>query len=687
MKPRSDHGCRWIVTAMLVIALTGPAHAIAQTRQAPIRIEMPQSAPNINRVALRGDSVFFWDRFGFLGDAYAYDRRRKTFARVKLPPDVIALASQGRDVPYVDGLKLVDSLSIAEVRLPTGAPSHVVRVAESRNIALRAPRVAAEQRWRQARSLSVKPEFIADEMGPSTPTDWAPINILSFAIDSNAVWLGLDREYQLFQDLALGGLMRVDRRTLAVSVVEDTAILRTSIAQITPDGAGRYFLLADGRVAQFDPSSGRASMVPLAPVPHTNQFAFVNDTFFLAAGGIVIADARRRTSRARGFTFEIIGDSVIPLLTDSVVSPSWDFLAARGLADHLHIEPIGPWMRAALGRVKAVALEFFFSGDQQPVSIPIDSLPTDTSGYGGETLEGPTGLYVDSLRHPALRPFLRKALTTRFSYPHVEIANLLVEWADTGSIPDLQASLDITEYPSNVRIATALALLGDSAGFQWIRRALDDTLRQSASLDSAQRIHHWIFESARRVRDPANVPRLLDLLPDKRYGFGAVNALIAYESVDVMRRALDVLARYDDASATPILLGTIAGDTSSFVMESALRDSARMFARRIMVGSPTRSHEAAAAVLVRYADVSDLLHLIRALTVSESSYAAAVIALVRLAGTGVDVMPVGTGTPAQRAAAQQWWMNWFTGARATFRPAPKEVADRAVSAMYDRLRR
>lgn len=121
-------------------------------------------------------------------------------------------------------------------------------------------------------------------------------------------------------------------------------------------------------------------------------------------------------------------------------------------------------------------------------------------------------------------------------------------------------------------------------------------------------------------------------------------------------------------------------------MESALRDPARMIARRILAGRSTRTHVVAAAVLVRYADASDLPHLIGALTASESAYGAAVIALVRLAGTGVEAMPVGAGTPAQRGAAQQWWMDWFTRTRATFRPAPKEVADRAVSAMYVKLR-
>ena len=369
---------------MMAIALSGPVPATAQTGPESIRVEMPQSAPNISRVAVRGDSVFFWDQFGLLGDAYVYDRRRKNFARTKLPADVIALASGGRGVPDVTGLKVADSLAIGEVRLPDGQPSHVIWVAEAWNIALRGPRVAAEQRWRRGRRLPSVPEFIADEIGPSTPSDWAPIRILSFAVDSNAVWLGLDRQYQMFQDFALGGLIRVDRRTLAVSVVEDTAVMRAAIEQITPDGSGGYFLLVDGRVARFSPLSRRTSMVPLPPVRRADQFAFANDTFFLAAGEIVIADAQRRTSLTRGFTFEIIGDSVIPSLTDSVVTPSWDFLAARGLADHLHIEPVGPWMRAALGRVKTVALEFFFRGDRQPVTIPIDSLQADTSGYAGE---------------------------------------------------------------------------------------------------------------------------------------------------------------------------------------------------------------------------------------------------------------------------------------------------------------
>ena len=145
--------------------------------------------------------------------------------------------------------------------------------------------------------------------------------------------------------------------------------------------------------------------------------------------------------------------------------------------------------------------------------------------------------------------------------------------------------------------------------------------------------------------------------------------------------------RASDHSGLRDLLSIMAVDTSAVVSAPAVRDPARAIGRRLILGTPPGLEAQGAGILARYAVVDDLPSLINALTRDSAAYSAAVVALVRLAGTGVEAMPVGVGTPTSRAEARQWWMSWYTRSRTDFRPASKDAGERAAILMADKLRK
>jgi len=340
-----------------------------------------------------------------------------------------------------------------------------------------------------------------------------------------------------------------------------------------------------------------------------------------------------------------------------------------------------------VGVVRPVALEYYFPGDRVNYVVDIADVLSDSGNVSGEDLEGPYVLFVDGLGHPTLRPYLREALLSRQWFRSITLARILLDAGDTAATPYLRAALDSTEYPHRAEIAVALARLGDSTGHRWVRAALADTLRPSASGDSAQRVHHFVFDAAARVRDPANVPRLLALARDHRYELAATAALLAYPSAGVWRRLLAALSDAGSPRALSAFMDAVVADSTGIATDAALRDSARMAARRTMSWPPDAYRGAATQLFVRYGDVTDLPYLIASLTVNEYAYAAAVQALVELAGEGVEAMPNGRGTPETRLAAQRWWRAWYERHRSTFRRAAPDVARAARQAMGEKLYR
>ena len=670
----------------LAAALLGASAVRAQDHPGQLRVEIVPSTPGISRVAARGDSVYFWMEYAPDSSAYAFDRRNRRFARVRFAA-AIQEPLRANNARSPVGQRLTDSLSLDEVRLEDGTPTTVVRTAGGRAIGLRSVRVAAERRWRARNRLPAWPRREGEEdyyPHAPNPTDWAPVDPLAVAVDSQAVWIGLQHMSSIYLDFALGGLLRVDRRTHRVTVVEDPALLHASVTQIEPVPGG-YLVVADGVVLRFDPARLRTS--PLPGAPSAQELLFANDTLFIADGPrITVVDQRSGRALRKGFRLTLAGDSLVYALADSTVEPGWDFLAAAGTAYELGIRRMGDWMRAAVGVVRPAALEYYFPGDRVNYVVGIDSVRSD-GGVPEEELEGPNGLFVEGLTQPALRPFLREALLSAQWYTRLTVAKLLLDAADTAATPFLRVALDSTPYPHNAELAVALALLGDSAGHRWVRTALADTLRPSASGDSAQRVHHFVFDAAARVRDPANVPRLLALARDDRYTQGATGALLAYPSADVWRRLLAALTTSDSTQALSAFFGAVASDSAGITFDAALRDSARAAARRAMRWPPNHYRENAVRVLVRFGDGADLPHLIAALTVDEYAYNSAVRGLVELTGEGVDAMPTGNGTPVTRLAAQRWWMEWHERHRAGFRRASPQAAQAALAAMHTKLYR
>ena len=228
-------------------------------------------------------------------------------------------------------------------------------------------------------------------------------------------------------------------------------------------------------------------------------------------------------------------------------------------------------------------------------------------------------------------------------------------------------------------------MLGDSVGILWVRTSLTETLRPSARLDPAARVHHFVFDAAAELQDEGSVPRLLEMLRNEAYERTAIGALLRFRSPAVWRRLPSAVG---SVGGWPLdaLLRSVASDSLPVFDEPDFRDSVRALARRTMLGADARLKAAAAGVIVRYARADDIPALIGALTRDAESYEAAVLALVRVAGSGDEAMPRGKGTSAERARAQRWWTAWYAARRATFRPAPKEQADAAWYRMSEKLR-
>jgi hypothetical protein len=237
---------------------------------------------------------------------------------------------------------------------------------------------------------------------------------------------------------------------------------------------------------------------------------------------------------------EVRNDGIVYELADSTIAPSWDTLAVISAGQTLGIRRMRDWMRAAIGVVRPIGLEYYYTGDRYTGVVPIND--PDTVEAEWEDRRGPTGIIFAGFTDPLVRPFLRQSMLERQSRSHDFAAKVLAAVHDTAAIPFLRASLK-----------------NDEEGFR---------------------------------------PSILDAM---------------------------------------ISLGDIAG----------------------VIGVLTHP----------------------------SMYGSAVLQLVRLAGTGVDAMHDGYGTPAQRAQAQRWWMNWYEKNRGKIQPVPNAKADSLATAMVEKLKR
>jgi hypothetical protein len=575
-----------------------------------------------------------------------------------------------------------DSLTVSQVQLSEELYSYVLEDPRGKRIALRGPRVEAEKRWRRAHGLREIPVVENDDEDPRLPhpTDWAPIETFSYAADSNAIWLGLRNNRDLYLDFALGGLLRIDRKTRRVTVVEDSAIMHTTIVQIEPARDG-FLLIADGDVLHFDPATMRTKDLGISS--SATELLLANDTVFVAGQGqIIVADLKSGKRSTRGFRIEAAGDSMYYALADSTIRPSWDTLAILGAAEKFGIKHIESFLKAAHGIVKADALEYYYPGDRISGLEPVES--ADSASDPEYPRSGPNAIIVTGLENPKLRQFLREALLENTPYAHAAIAKILVTEADTGATPFLRAALAKLKNPE---LAIALAQLGDTTGNAWIHAALLDTLHSAGTLDTAEKIHPIYFEAAAKLRDPRNVSRLLELSGHPRYGYMATNALLAYRSSEIASRLLPRIIGADSMMVLNNFMDVMAGD-SLFPLTPSLRDSVRSLARRLVFHLEQRWRRSPVLVLRRLGEAEDLPVLIAALTLDQFTYGFAVEALVELTGTGAAAMPDGNYPPvAQRAQAQRWWTEWYRTHSRNFKRASKTEADREAMLMVQKLNR
>jgi hypothetical protein len=613
--------------------------------------------------------------------AYVFDRKRRTFFR--------AQGRRNNEVRHFLNAvslpcQLADSLVLDQVSIGEEMVSAVIRDVRGKIIGLRGVRAQAEKKWRREHGLPETPVAGSDIDDPRSPhpTDWGPITPASYAVDADAIWIGLAPERSIYLDFALGGILRVDRRTNRVTVVEDSSILHSHISQIEPSGDG-YLIISDANVLRFDPRTMRATRTSLAG--DARELIVENDTVFVAGTGrMTVASLVDGGVLSRGFRLEIRKDSIQYAPADTTIAPSWDTLAIIGAAERLRIRRLNDWLKTAHKIVRAEGLEYFYPGDRVSEVVPVDE--ADSAVSEDYPREGPNAIVVVGLDDRRLRPFLREALLEHSSYAHLDITKILLAGSDTAAVPFLRVALKNMTGPYQAELATALALLGDSTGNRWIHAALLDTLHAVGTLDTLEHIHSFTFEAAARVRDPRNVGRLLELSSHPRYGFGATAALLSYRSAELAEKLFARAARNDSMGVLAQFLDFIVGD-STFPMTSTLRDSIRSGAVRLLYHHEPRWRYSGAHALGKFADPADLPALIGALTIDEFSYPYAVVELVRLTGTGSAAMPNGKGSPVERAAAQRWWQAWYAAHRNGLKLEPRPPSDPEVISMWMKLNR
>jgi hypothetical protein len=183
------------------------------------------------------------------------------------------------------------------------------------------------------------------------------------------------------------------------------------------------------------------------------------------------------------------------------------------------------------------------------------------------------------------------------------------------------------------------------------------------------------------------VPRLRSLMHDSLFGGAAVSALLAFSDTATWRAAAIEATHDAPHSARWALFSAVSDDSLGLSTDSVVRDSTRAIARRLVESRDAPMMSIATATLARYGDVDDLPTLISALGADSASYGHAVLALVRMTGTGIDSMPAHRGTRATRASAQRWWERWYREHRATFVPVSRREGERAWMKMFDKITR
>ena len=421
-------------------------------------VEVPPAAPHFEKIVIRGDSVIFATVYPD-SSAYVFNRRSRQFSRT-VASGFENVPARARNIES-GSVHIADSFFVATVEIPDIGESAVIRHSSGPIYGMRGERIAAERRWRTKRGLPPRPSPEPDNEDPRVPDpkDWARLYALSHAADSSAIWIGLHHgESDL--EFALGGLMRFDRRTKKVSVVEDTMIIHTSVTQIEPVRDG-VLLIADGSVLKYSTKTGSAVRVPLPA--GAVEIREVNDSLFVAGREwITVLSLHDNQSVSKGFRITATNKGMAYELTDSTTLPPWDTVAAISAGKAIGIQRLDAWVQAAIGTLRPLELEYYYPGDRYHGTVPIEK--SDSAEYEREGGEGPTAIIVSGFDHPRLRPFLRQSLLSRTSGRHNFVAEVLASVGDTAAVPFLRASIDSMPEGYVPNIVSALISLNDIDG-------------------------------------------------------------------------------------------------------------------------------------------------------------------------------------------------------------------------------
>src|SRR6266516_1862490 len=304
------------------------------------------------------------------------------------------------------------------------------------------------------------------------------------------VWFGLNGGFSGGLG-GLGGLVRFNRKTGRVESVWTDELLQAPVTGLAVSDDALWVGTTKGGYGQpgrvgllrydLKTSTWRRYTAENSALPGNliSVIAADGDRLWVATeNGIGALDTRTSAWTVWSFALGLDGDTVVHELVEGRRPPDDVRAGIFALMLRLQVTAREPFLRACLG----VATDRF-------AALTRSEDRADT-------------LAIAALAQPPLVPFLVTALG-RTGEPRYLAASALGRLRDPQLIPTLRAALDSSAPAGTGAVATALGLLGDSAGYRWMRSHL--------YVGGGWNVLEFV-RAAARLRDRGSISQLATLL-------------------------------------------------------------------------------------------------------------------------------------------------------------------------------
>ncbi|HYU02069.1 MAG TPA: HEAT repeat domain-containing protein [Gemmatimonadales bacterium] len=473
------------------------------------------------------------------------------------------------------------------------------------------------------------------------------------------VWFGLNGGFSGGLG-GLGGLVRFNRKTGRVESVWTDELLQAPVTGLAVSDDALWVGTTKGGYGQpgrvgllrydLKTSTWRRYTAENSALPGNliSVIAADGDRLWVATeNGIGALDTRTSAWTVWSFALGLDGDTVVHELVEGRRPPDDVRAGIFALMLRLQVTAREPFLRACLG----VATDRF-------AALTRSEDRADT-------------LAIAALAQPPLVPFLVTALG-RTGEPRYLAASALGRLRDPQLIPTLRAALDSSAPAGTGAVATALGLLGDSAGYRWMRSHL--------YVGGGWNVLEFV-RAAARLRDRGSISQLATLLRIGPRG-DAYAALAAIGTPEAWRTIAKEVAY--PAEKRRLFEDFLHPPPAMPVPDSAFRAALGANATVIATNSddPIDVRQLAAEVVVRLGRMDAASRLLGYYRRSQDDYRLGNEILIRL--TGIDAVPAPPAADStQRERAYVFWSQWLraqwhTKTAAGMRAVPLQQGDAAL---------